>query len=431
VLALIALGLVAWWGLGFFVSGSAERCYLLVPPASVILAMLWQGWASLKGALRRLALRWFTATVVTGLFGILLTQMAGLPVSRIWPEVCFFSCLVTAVFLVLLGLQVLLQRLAFKILAAGSHNAPGKPLCRWRNITARILALAFLAGVTVPYLMALMYVFRFKIPNVPDPQLVTGRPYDDVAFKTEDGLTLRGWFFPSQDPRSGRTVLICHGLGLNRSAFLAYLRVGEALRANVLLFDFRGHGDSDGHTVTLGNREKLDVLAAVRYLRTERAEQARELIGLGISMGAASLTRAAACVEPPLDAVILDSGFASVVDLTDNILAPFPSGLRPWLTAVGIPLASLHAGCSLPDVRPEEAIGSLRAPVLIIHGNPDELIPTDHARRLFAHAGSPKELWLAPTEGHCSALAGACPQYLQAIWRLVGPARTDPVLQKH
>ena len=73
----------------------------------------------------------------------------------------------------------------------------------------------------------------------------------------------------------------------------------NALAANVLLFDFRGHGDSDGHTVSLGRHERLDVLAAVHYLRPQRAEQARMAMGLGISMGASALTHAAAEIEPP------------------------------------------------------------------------------------------------------------------------------------
>jgi fermentation-respiration switch protein FrsA (DUF1100 family) len=204
------------------------------------------------------------------------------------------------------------------------------------------------------------------------------------------------------------------------------LKVADALEANTLIFDFRGHGGSDGHTVTLGYDEKDDVLAAVAYLRRERPRQARELVGLGISMGAASLARGAAEAEPPLDAVILDSGFASAVDLTDSILALFPEALRPYLTATGVPLACLHAGRDLTELRPEEAVSRLRAPVLILHADRDGLIPVEHAHRLFARAAEPKTLWVAPTGWHGSALHGDLPHYLSAVKRLVertgGPA---------
>ena len=74
---------------------------------------------------------------------------------------------------------------------------------------------------------------------------------------------------------------------------------GNALADNAVMFDFRGHGDSDGHTISLGRHERLDVLAAVHYLRAQRAEQARPVMGLGISMGASAPTHAAAEIEPP------------------------------------------------------------------------------------------------------------------------------------
>jgi fermentation-respiration switch protein FrsA (DUF1100 family) len=195
------------------------------------------------------------------------------------------------------------------------------------------------------------------------------------------------------------------------------LKVGNALNSNVLMFDFRGHGESDGHTISLGSKEKLDVLAALSYLRRNRPEQSQEVIGLGISMGAASLVGAAAEVEPPFDAIILDSGFAAAVDLTDKLLTLIPDVVRPYLTGMGIPLASLETGCWLPEIRPEDEVARLRAPVLIIHAEGDPLIPADHAVRLYEHAVQPKALWLAQTLGHGTTLLEAEADYLNTITR--------------
>ncbi len=191
------------------------------------------------------------------------------------------------------------------------------------------------------------------------------------------------------------------------------------------MFDFRGHGESDGHTISLGSREKLDVLAALAYLRRDRPDQAREVIGLGVSMGAAALIGAAAEVAEPFDAIILDSGFASAVELTDQVLHPVPDAVRPYLAGVGIPLASLDSGCWLADVRPETKIARLRGPVLIIHAEEDPLIPANHALRLYGQALQPKTLWLAPTRGHGSALFQAEKAYLQTIrhWYQGHPAK--------
>src|SRR5206468_2460369 len=147
-------------------------------------------------------------------------------------------------------------------------------------------------------------VHRYKVANLTTPKDEFQRPYEDVAFQTADGLTIRGWFIPARRTSSSRTLLICHGIGANRSNFLSFTMVADDLQAHALIFDFRGHGDSDGHTVTFGHREQLDVLAAVDYLRTQRPEQCRELIGLGISLGSSGLIRAAVEVEPPFDALI-------------------------------------------------------------------------------------------------------------------------------
>jgi pimeloyl-ACP methyl ester carboxylesterase len=199
--------------------------------------------------------------------------------------------------------------------------------------------------------------------------------------------------------------------------FLPYLKVGQALKSNVLMFDFRGHGESDGHTISLGFKEMLDVLAALSYLRHARPEQSREVIGLGISMGAAALIGAAAEVATPFDAIILDSGFASAVELTNKLFTRIPDFFRPYLVGIGIPLASLESGCWLPEIRPEDKVARIRAPVLIIHAQEDPLIPADHAVRLYEHAVQPKALWLAPTLGHGSALFQAEDDYLQTIVR--------------
>src|SRR5207248_1999475 len=138
--------------------------------------------------------------------------------------------------------------------------------------------------------------------------------------------------------------------------------------------------------------EKRDVLAAVRYLRGERPEQAHGIIGLGISMGSAALTRAAAELDEPFERLILDSGFAEVGELTDTALAALPAPLRPWLAVPGLALASLHAGCDLAANQPAERVGAVRAPVLIIHARGDQLVPVQHAARLFAGAAEPKAL---------------------------------------
>jgi fermentation-respiration switch protein FrsA (DUF1100 family) len=272
-----------------------------------------------------------------------------------------------------------------------------------------------LVPLVLPYVQAVLFVYRFKVPNPYSTQELIQRNSEDVEFTTEDGMPIRGWFLPAKSGCPSRTLIICHGLGANRSNFLPFVVVGDALEANVLIFDFRGHGDSGGHTVTIGYWEKLDVLAAVKYLREERPTQAREVFAIGISMGSAALIRAAAAVNPPLNGIIVDSSFPSAQELTNRVLSQYPSAVRPFIAGPGVPLACLHAGCWLPDVRPIDDIAGIRAPLLMIHDQGDELMILENAQRLFNQAAEPKKIWVTRIGSHGSSFFGAQEDYLRTV----------------
>lgn len=415
----------AWVALSNLVPVPSERFYLLIPPISLALYLTWSAtrWKGLRQRLApALVYVLFVPVLLAGyqyhnsrqlLSSISADSLAGFSIREVLVGVYF----VIAVTLLLSLPLSLLHRGYLRLFDRCFAFSPKQQLCVqpvWFTFVRNTLPMLLLVPVIVPYLMGSLYVHRFKVANG-EPGL--GRPYEDVAFDTADGLTIRGWFFTAK-ARSARTLMICHGLGANRSNFLPFVAVGDTLEANVLMFDFRGHGDSDGHTISFGHHEKLDVLAAIDYLRGHRPEQTRELMAIAISMGSSALIRAAAEVEPPLNALIIDSGFTSAGELADNVLFIVPPLLRPWLTIPGVPLASLETGCWLPAVRPIDSMARLRAPVLIIHAHDDLLIPADHARRLFERAAQPKILWIADTPGHGSAFA-AREQYLQYVRQLV------------
>lgn len=226
-----------------------------------------------------------------------------------------------------------------------------------------------------------------------------GVPYERVTLHTPDGLSLSAWWLPR--PASRSLVIGCHG---HTGAKHELLGIGTGCwRAghNVLLFDFRGRGESDPWPNTLISREVDDLLTALTYAR-ERMPDAR--IGvIGYSMGAAVAILAAAR-EPAITALVADSPFATATELIAN-------GLRSTLRIPANPLIALadvlverRHGYRFSRVRPIDAIGSLAPrPLLLIHGTADTLIPVAHARQIFAAAGEPKELWLCEGADHCGA----------------------------
>lgn len=399
----------AWAALGESLPSGSERFYLIVPPTFLgLFAVLASGRRATL--LKRLP----AALLVVAYLGVFVWAVVSFLRGDWRPGWRTAGEIATAVyFLLSVGLLVGTVRWGLRGLCDRlSHALPVGS--RRRGLVREGLPAVLLALAAAPYLIAAGYVHRVKLPAQHDPRQLLHRPFDDVTFQSEDGLTIRGWFLPAAQP-SSRTVLICHGLGGNREMFLCFSAVADHLGANTLIFDFRGHGDSDGHTVTLGLGEKRDVRAAIDYLRRERAEQCRELYGLGVSMGSGALILAAAELEQPLDGLILDSGMACALDLTDSILQAVPSSMRPWLAGPGVPLLSLHAGCRIDDLRPEARISHVRAPVFVVHSTGDRLIPPAHGERLYRSAVDRKELFLAATPSHADVFHYHRDEYLRRI----------------
>lgn len=417
---LLGAFVLAWSGLGRCIPSGSERAYLLIGPAVVVFTacLTAGGWRSLREKAPA-ALAYFAALFVAMAAYNLYQAALMLPTGPAgWVRALAVAEIFIAAYFIA-SVRLFLD-IPLTVLRRPLHGAFAYviPPGRWKAILRETVPELLLVPLILPYILGTLYVHRFKIPNGVSPLAFAGRSYEDVTFTTEDGLTLRGWFIPAPSGSSSRCLLICHGLGANRSNFLAYLPVGDALRANVLMFDFRGHGESDGHTISFGALEERDVRAAVDYLRVQRPAESRELIGLGISMGSSGLIGAAAKVTPPLHAVVVDSAFARAVELTDQVLAKFPAFTRPLISGPGVLFASLETGCWLPAVRPEEWVAGLRCPVLVIHAEADELIPAEHARRLHRRAADPKGLWVTRTGGHGSALSAGV-EYQQRITEFV------------
>lgn len=203
--------------------------------------------------------------------------------------------------------------------------------------------------------------------------------FQDVNLTTDDGLTLAAWYVPATQSSSTPaddtpTILLAHGLLDRKESMLHLVPWFHEAGYNVMLLDFRGHGGSDKQPTTIGREEALDVRAALDWLEAEGVTGA--VGGLGMSMGAAALVKAAV-QDDRLDALVLDSLFANWGDTDfakDYRLPP------EWL---------------VPDVpNPEDLMPRIHVPVLIIHGTADILTDVNHAYRLSRAANEPKALWI-------------------------------------
>jgi alpha-beta hydrolase superfamily lysophospholipase len=267
-----------------------------------------------------------------------------------------------------------------------------------------LLLLALATAVIVVYgVTRLIYPGRTLVGGTPSDY---GLPYEKVSFASYDGTILRGWFVPAIQPRA--TVIFCHGRAGSKAPDLIYVPQFRQHGFNVLLFDFRAHGESDGHKSSLVYYERQDLLAAIAYLQ----ERGIKEVGLmGFSMGAA-VAIATAPLSEAVRAVIADSAFAELRTILVTYLQQqgiprwLASGLATWI----IWAAGLRLGCRLPDADPLRWVGHIAPrPLLLIHGGQDQGIPVSDAHRLYESAGEPKELWVGPEAEH-RCVDKVCPE---------------------
>jgi pimeloyl-ACP methyl ester carboxylesterase len=275
-------------------------------------------------------------------------------------------------------------------------------------VLAVALVLAALAGVAWRWSTELIKSPR---PDEPRSPADCGLPFTEVLFSSRDGLTLHGWFIPApgvttfsvedQDWASGSkgTIVLCHGRFGSKDPDLKYVPWLREAGYDCFLFDFRGHGRSEGKYTSFGYHERKDLLGAIDLLRSKGIMT----VGvLGFSLGAVvGISTSAQC--PAIRAVVADGAFLSVRRALARGAAE--RGLPRWLVRALGPtilwLAGRRVGGDLEESDPLRWVDKIAPRALfLIHGEEDPYASVDDVRRLYDAAGEPKELWIAPGAGH-------------------------------
>ena len=213
-----------------------------------------------------------------------------------------------------------------------------------------------------------------------------------------DELELTAWFIPPTEAANGATLIYVHGFGGNRGALLEQVVAMHEVGYGALLLDMRNHGESGAAITTWGPAEARDVIAAYNYLLA-RSEVDPDRIGLvGKSMGGAAVALAAAQL-PDLAVLVLESTYSSFEENLPNILpgiARAPGFLAPYVFS-RMDSATLEP---LDEILVAETVAMLDVPLLVIHGEQDQLVPTEQGRAIFATANEPKTLYTIPGAGH-------------------------------
>ncbi len=241
-----------------------------------------------------------------------------------------------------------------------------------------------------------------------------------VSFPSRRGdLTLQGWFLPSG--ASDKTVIFAHGYGKNRLQEdvpgLELARVLGRSGYNILMFDFRGCGESGGELTSIGQYEKDDLIGAVDFMK--KTGRPGEHVGvLGFSMGAATAILAAA-EDSRIEAVVADAPFADL----ENYLK---ENLPVWSDLPAFPFTPLILNLMPPVLRldpqkvsPVSVIRKIKAPILFIHGASDPDIPAADSEELYRTSSAGNSLWIVPGAKHVGSFRRQPEEYTRRILELL------------
>jgi fermentation-respiration switch protein FrsA (DUF1100 family) len=219
-------------------------------------------------------------------------------------------------------------------------------------------------------------------------------PYSDVAIETDDGERLHGWWVPRTQPALAH-VLYLHGNGGNIGDRAPHVDLLAAEGLDVLIFDYRGYGQSTGRPSEHGTYR--DASAALAALLAQPGVDPARVIYLGESLGGA--VALALAIRSPPAGLVLQSTFTSVRDMARLHYRLIPRAV-------------------VPDAYPSlRLVPQVRTRLLCLHGDRDEIVPLMYGEALYEAAKCEKELVVFPGVGHNDVIARAGQRWAATIAR--------------
>lgn len=235
-----------------------------------------------------------------------------------------------------------------------------------------------------------IYFPKKKIVRTPADD---GLFFEDLSLRTSDGVKINGWFIPSPGART--TLLWLHGNGGNIGNTIGRLKqFHHALKTNILVIDYREYGKSGGEVSEEGTY--LDAVAAYDYLLTRSDVDPTRIIPFGYSLGSAVAVELS--LQRKAEGLILEAPFASIQEMAGVVFPWLPVG--PFITTRYNTLSK---------------IGSLEVPLLILHGDQDDVVPFTQGREVFEAARAPKTFYTVSGAGHNNTTLIGGQAYLKTV----------------
>ncbi len=234
-----------------------------------------------------------------------------------------------------------------------------------------------------------------------------------IEMTAYDGLNLVAQFMDN-DADDQKAVILAHGFRNTGDDMGKLTKFYYERGFDILLPDARGHGESEGDYIGYGWHDRLDYVDWIHLLIEEYGS--KKIILHGNSMGAATVLMTSGEELPEeVKGVIADSGYSTIKDeLAHQLQHLYGLPAFPLLEVTSV-ITKIRAGYMLGEGTAVEQVKKNTLPLFIIHGEDDDLVPTDMAYEIYNEAGGKKELWIVPETGHTKTVDNITGEFLERV----------------
>ena len=228
--------------------------------------------------------------------------------------------------------------------------------------------------------------------------LLNNSKYTDEYITSFDNLKLHSYKILNENP-SNKWAIVVHGYTSEGLKMSSYAKNFYNAGYNIIVPDLRAHGLSEGNYIGMGWDDRFDIISWINYVLNENSNS--EIVLFGVSMGASTVAMTSGEALPSnIKAIIADCGYTSVWnEFSYQLDSLFSLPEFPVMNVSSL-VSKIRAGYSLKEASAIEQVKKSKTPILYIHGDKDDFVPTYMVDELYNATSSPKEKLIIKGAGH-------------------------------
>ncbi|MBK5241495.1 alpha/beta hydrolase [Clostridium sp.] len=233
----------------------------------------------------------------------------------------------------------------------------------------------------------------------------------EIYIDSEYGYKIHGFFFPNNN--SKKVIILCHGITWSLYGSIKYMDMFLKRGFAVFIYDHRNHGLSGGKDTSFGYYEKFDLRKCTDWLYNNLGNDI--IVGLhGESMGAGIVLQNIV-IDSRIKFCIDDCGYSDAEDLFKYRLAKDYNIKKFPLIKLSSKICKMRVGWNFKDVSPITSLPKVKIPILFIHGEEDDYVPTFMCNQMYSVKNGYKDIYIALGAGHAQAYSKNSDEYEKRV----------------